>query len=150
MKCLIAALVLLCAIVPATGSQNSDGDPAGAVRYVLQQQQDAWNRHDLEGFMRGYWNSTDLTFVSGTNVTRGWRSTLERYRRAYQAQGKEMGKLELSELEVQPLGPGAAFARGAFHLAMSGGQQPHGRFTLVFRKFPEGWRIVHDHTCSAE
>lgn len=121
-----------------------------AVQEVLQKQQDAWNRHDLAGFMSGYWNSPGLTFFSGAKQTSGWKATLERYQKTYQSEGREMGKLEFSDLNVQSLGPDAAFVRGAWHLTMSDGKTPHGLFTLVFRKFPDGWKIVHDHTSAAE
>ena len=57
-----------------------------------------------------------------------------------------MGKLEFSDLQIEMLGPDAAFVRGACHLTMSDGKTPHGIFTLVFRRFPGGWKIVHDHT----
>jgi beta-aspartyl-peptidase (threonine type) len=119
------------------------------VEQVLRLQQEAWNRHDLESFMTGYWNSPALTFFSGAHETSGWQGALERYRKTYQSEGKEMGKLEFSDLRIEPLGSGAAFVRGAWHLTMSDGKTPHGLFTLVFRKFSDGWKIVHDHT-SAE
>ena len=119
------------------------------VQLVLTKQQDAWNRHDLEAFMAGYWNSPELTFFSGAKQTSGWQATLERYQKTYQSEGREMGKLEFSDLKIADLGPDAAFVRGAWHLTMSDGKTPHGLFTLVFRKFPDGWKIVHDHT-SAE
>src|SRR5216684_888028 len=60
--------------------------------------------------------------------------------------GHEMGKLEFANLRIEMLGAEAAFVRGEFHLTMSDGKTPHGLFTLVFRKFPEGWKIVHDHS----
>ena len=119
-----------------------------AIRAVMQSQVDAWNHHDLEGFMNGYWRSPDLTFFSGTTETKGWEPTLERYRRSYQSEGHAMGTLSFNDLQVQSLGPDAAFVRGQFHLVMPDGKQPHGVFTLVFRKFPDGWRIIHDHTCA--
>jgi beta-aspartyl-peptidase (threonine type) len=138
-------MLLVCARCQAADRTKETAE----VRRILEQQQDAWNRRDLDDFMRGYWHSPALTFVGGANVTRGWESTLERYRKTYQAGGKEMGKLDFSDLDIQPLGPDAAFVRGAFHLQMSDGKQPHGRFTLVFRRFAAGWRIIHDHTCAA-
>jgi uncharacterized protein (TIGR02246 family) len=119
-----------------------------AIRAVLQSQADAWNHHDLELFMNGYWHSPDLTFFSGTTQTKGWEPTLERYRRSYQSEGHATGTLSFSDLQVQSLGPDSAFVRGNFQLIMPDGKQPHGVFTLVFRKFPEGWRIIHDHTCA--
>ena len=138
-------LVLTSSVVSARAS-----DQVQAVRQVLQQQQDAWNHHDLEGFMAGYWNSPDLTFFSGAKTTSGWQSTIERYRKTYQSEGREMGKLDFSDLNIQPLAPDAAFVRGAWHLTMSDGKTPHGLFTLVVRKFPKGWKIIHDHTSAAE
>jgi beta-aspartyl-peptidase (threonine type) len=125
-------------------------DAQAAIRQVLEQQADAWNRHDLVAFMQGYWHSPQLTFFSGATIHRGWDAALDRYRKAYQSPGRQMGKLEFSDLQIETLGPEAAFVRGAFRLTMPDGKQSHGIFTLVFRKFPEGWRIIHDHTCAAE
>jgi ketosteroid isomerase-like protein len=117
-----------------------------AIRKVIQSQVEAWNRHDLEGFMAGYWSSPDLTFFSGATETQGWQATLERYRKKYQSQDAEMGKLEFRDLQIEMLGPKAGFVRGKFLLTLSNGKQPHGLFTLIFREFPEGWRIIHDHS----
>jgi beta-aspartyl-peptidase (threonine type) len=133
------AVTLLSSLCAAQG-------PEAAITKVMQAQVEAWNQHDLEGFMAGYWNSPELTFFSGATETKGWADTLERYRKHYQAPGTEMGKLEFSELRVEMLGPDAAFVRGKFQLTLSNGKQPHGLFTVVFRRFPEGWRIVHDHS----
>jgi beta-aspartyl-peptidase (threonine type) len=57
-----------------------------------------------------------------------------------------MGKLEFSGLRIEMLAADAAFVRGAWQLTLSDGKTPHGLFTLVFRKFGDGWKIVHDHT----
>lgn len=120
-----------------------------AVEHVLRTQQQAWNRHDLEGFMAGYWNSPALTFFSGGSESQGWQAAMDRYRAKYSGLGKEMGKLEFSDLRIETLGADAAFVRGKWLLTMPDGRTPHGLFTLVFRKFPDGWKIIHDHT-SAE
>jgi beta-aspartyl-peptidase (threonine type) len=117
-----------------------------AIRKVIDEQQAAWNRRDLEGFMAGYWNSAELTFFSGAHESKGWQAALDRYKKNYQGAGHEMGKLEFRNLRIEMLEPEAAFVRGEFHLMMSDGKTPHGLFTLVFRKFPEGWKIVHDHS----
>jgi len=131
-------------------SGRAPSDPKAAVDQVLHIQQDAWNRHDLEAFMAGYWNSPDLTFFSGAKQTSGWQATLDRYRATYASPGHEMAKLDFSDLRIQILGPEAAFVRGAWQLTLSDGKTPHGRFTLVFRKFTAGWKIIHDHTSVAE
>jgi len=146
-------IVLVCLAVTALfGSAAAQSNPQGqaAIEQVLKTQQDAWNRHDLEAFMTGYWNSPELTFISGANKASGWQAALDRYRKTYQGGGKEMGKLDFSDLRIEPLGNDAAFVRGAWHLTMSDGNTPHGLFTLVFRRFPDGWKIIHDHTSAAE
>jgi ketosteroid isomerase-like protein len=120
-----------------------------AVEQVLRTQQEAWNRHDLDAFMAGYWNSPELTFFSGAKERHGWQETMDRYKATYQSPGHEMGKLEFSELRIEMLGYDAAFVRGEWHLKMADGKTPHGLFTLVFRRFTDRWKIVHDHT-SAE
>jgi ketosteroid isomerase-like protein len=146
-KVVISAILL--AVSPAEFAQSPTTDVRASVERVLLQQVDAWNRHDLEAFMSGYWNSPELTFFSKGEVTSGWQPTLDRYRKNYQGQGHEMGKLEFLDLKVEELSPEAAFVRGSFHLTMSDGKTPHGIFTLIFRKFPDGWKIIHDHTSAA-
>ena len=131
-------------------SNSYAADSESAIKHVLTAQQDAWNRHDLDAFMSGYWNSPELTFFSGGKETRGWQATLERYRATYDSPGHAMGKLDFSDLRIEMLGPEAAFVRGAWHLAMPEGKNPQGRFTLIFRKFGDGWKIIHDHTSAAE
>jgi ketosteroid isomerase-like protein len=129
-------------------AQNSD--VRTAVEHVLHQQQDAWNHHDLDGFMSGYWNSPELTFFSDATGSSGWQSAMDHYRKKYQGEGKEMGHLEFADLNVQAFGSDAAFVRGSWALTLADGKKPHGIFTLIFRKFPDGWKIVHDHTSAAE
>lgn len=141
--------VLGCVVVVAAlglGALGQMAESAAAIRKVMDAQVAAWNSHDLEGFMAGYWNSPELTFFSGGTVSHGWQAALDRYRKSYRATGKEMGKLEFQDLQVEMLGPQSAFVRGRFVLTMSDGKQPRGLFTVVFREFPEGWRIIHDHS----
>lgn len=137
-SCLILAALAAPAFDSATATEKG-------VRAVLEAQAAAWNKGDLEGFMEGYWHSPKLSFSSGSEVTRGWDATIERYKKKYRSGDAEMGKLTFSDLEIEPLGPDAAFVRGRWQLVRSK-DKPGGVFTLIFRKFPEGWRIVHDHT----
>jgi len=143
---LLTVLLGLCTLVPNAYAADSES----AIKHVLTAQQEAWNRHDLDGFMSGYWNSPDLTFFSGAKETRGWQATLERYRATYNSPGHAMGKLDFSDLRIEMLGPEGAFVRGAWHLTMPEGKNPGGKFTLIFREFGDGWKIIHDHTSAAE
>jgi len=138
----VALLVLLRSEV-----LKADASEAGAeqqIRAVLDEQQAAWNGADITAFMKGYWASPELTFAGSSGVTRGWHAVLERYRERY-GDAQAMGHLHFSDLEVHVLGKDAAFVLGCWHLKREK-DEPGGVFTLVFQRFPEGWRIVHDHT----
>lgn len=145
MRVLAALFTSLIFAMPPV-AQSAGNSDASEIRQVIEQQQQAWNRGDLEAFMAGYWNSPELTFFSGAHESKGWQAALDRYKKSYQSAGHEMGKLEFENLRIEMLGPDAAFVRGEFHLTMSDGKTPRGLFTLIFRKFPGGWKIVHDHS----
>lgn len=126
---------------PAPSPPN---DPAPAIRQVLTAQQAAWNRGDIPAFLQGYWNSPELTFAGADGIVRGYDGLLARYRKSYPDK-QAMGELEFSGLEITPLGPDSALVLGHWHLKRNQGDVG-GVFTLIFHRFPVGWRIVHDHT----
>jgi ketosteroid isomerase-like protein len=121
--------------------------PEIAVRAVLTAQVAAWNRGDLAGFMEGYARGDATRFASGGEVTAGWQTVFDRYQRRYHT-AEAMGQLTFSEVVVTPLTDEAAFVFGHWSLARAQ-DQPHGLFTLLFRRSAAGWQIVHDHTSSA-
>ena len=135
--------MLLLSILVLASYVLAQDDAAKEIRKVMDDQAAAWNRGDLEAFMQGYWNSEKLVFV-GSEVTRGWQPTLDRYKGTYGTREK-MGTLTFSDLEITVLSKDAAVVLGSWSLARAT-DNPHGKFTLVFRKFKEGWRIVMDHT----
>ncbi len=142
-KSAIGALAALALALFVSGQGKPS--PEGEIKAVLEAQQAAWNRGDIEGFMAYYWRSDDLTFQSGKARTHGWNDVLARYKKSYPA--GTMGVLAFADLAVRPLGPDAAFVLGRFRLDRNG-TISEGVFTLVLRRMQEGWRIVHDHTSS--
>ncbi len=129
----------------AAAAFGQSGDKAAAgIRKVMDDQAAAWNRGDIDGFMAGYWKSEKLVFVSTTSVTHGWQPTLDRYKKGYDSRAK-MGTLAFSDLEITVLSKDAAVVLGNWSLTREK-DNPHGKFTLIFRKFRDGWRIVMDHT----
>ncbi len=142
----LALYVMLTTILLMAGCQSGGSDPRTDVMAVLEAQQTAWNQGDMAGFLDGYERSPDITFT-GKEISRGYDGLEARYRRAYGSK-EQMGTLTFSELEYRPLGTEAALVLGRFALARTeaGGGPASGRFTVVFRKTPAGWKIIHDHT----
>jgi uncharacterized protein (TIGR02246 family) len=122
--------------------------PAVAIRQVLDDQAAAWNRGDVDAFMRAYKDASDTTFI-GKSVAQGYRPILERYKKAYSSKDA-MGTLDYSELTVRELGADHAVVTGRFHLTRTaaGGGDASGIFSLVWEKTAEGWKIILDHTSS--
>jgi beta-aspartyl-peptidase (threonine type) len=118
-------------------------DAAKDIRKLIEDQQQAWNRGDLDGFMAGYWRSPQLRMVAGNDQMLGFDKVLERYRTRYPPE--KMGQLSFSDLDIEQLGPDGALASGRWKV-VADGKASNGRFTVILRKLPEGWRIVHDHT----
>jgi len=144
MKNILFAMLFIFGMMSISFGQSKDEKLKTDIKKILDEQTAAWNRGDIDGFMQGYWNSPEMTFVSGDNVTRGWQPTLERYKKNYNTREK-MGVLTFSELEIEMLGKDTAKVLGRWHVAHEP-KDDQGRFTLIFRKFKDGWRIVHDHT----
>jgi beta-aspartyl-peptidase (threonine type) len=143
----LLAVLTLALLLANAGRAQERSPEIKAIRAVLDDQVAAWNARDLNRFMKGYWDSAQLSFYSGNSKTHGWKATLERYQKKYQGEGKEMGRLSFEELSIDFLGADHALVRGRFRLELTG-KTATGIFTLVFRKTTAGWRIIHDHTSS--
>lgn len=154
-----AAVVVVGALYACGGAsppaENAAGTPVvdtesveRGVRALLDEQVAAWNRGDVEGFMAGYWQSDELRFASGGDVTFGWSATLERYRTRYPDRAA-MGTLSFVDIDVRPLDADHALAFGRYVLEREA-DRPTGLFTLLLEHRAEGWRIVHDHTSADE
>src|SRR6202040_2361522 len=147
------AVLLMLTFCLLTPSAKSGDEPSGrqadrsAIRAVLDAQQQAWNRGDIDAFLTGYWHSPDLTFSGSNGIFRGWDAVMARYKKNYPDRSA-MGTLDFSNLEFRPLGTDAALVLGHWHLKREK-DEIGGVFTLVFQRFPEGWRIIHDHTSAS-
>jgi uncharacterized protein (TIGR02246 family) len=136
--------VLFLLVAVPIEAETNDKKALVDIRAVMVAQEAAWNRGDIDGFMNGYARSRTTVFVSGDTVTRGWQTVRDRYKKKY-ATAPQMGRLTFSDLEIAPLAPDSAVVFGRWELRRKS-DRPHGRFTLLFRRTPDGWRIVHDHT----
>ena len=141
----ITSCILMATNVSAAPARTPNA--VAQIRSILHAQQDAWNRGDIDGFMNGYARSVSTVFISEDSVRRGWETVRARYRQKYSDRAK-MGTLSFSDIEINLLSSDAAVVLGRWRLERAK-DRPHGRFTLIFRRLPGGWRIVHDHTSAA-
>ena len=146
-KILAVLLLSLMTNMFVNAQSRRDEKTIAEIRAVLDSQRDAWNRGDIDGYMQGYDRSDATVFVSGDSVNHGWQTVLDRYKRNYSTREK-MGKLTFSDLETKLLNSKTAVVIGRWHLQRAN-DEPHGRFTLIFRRTKNGWKIIHDHTSSA-
>lgn len=136
---LLGAFILI-----VTAGSVFAADAKTEIRAVMNAQVTAWNRGDIDGFMNGYAPFNTTEFVSGDKITRGWQTVRDRYRKKYDSREK-MGVLTFSDIQITLLGSDSAIVLGRWQLDRKN-DKPHGVFTLLFRRTPAGWRIVHDHT----
>ncbi|HTS24937.1 MAG TPA: SgcJ/EcaC family oxidoreductase [Bryobacteraceae bacterium] len=122
-------------------------NPNAEIRAMMKDSEDAWNRGDLVAFASYYEDSPETTFMGKEVVRGGTKAILERYRRSYPT-AEAMGTLTFSEIEVRSLTPDVALVTGKFALkrTAAGGGDASGRYTLIVRRTPAGWKIIHDHT----
>lgn len=140
----ISILILVFTLVYAIGLAEPP-DIKEEILDVLAKQKTAWNKGDIEGFMKYYWHSEDFTFQSGNNRIQGWDALLARYKKKYS--GENMGTLDFTDIVIKDLSHKSAVVLGRWEVKQKD-ETLRGLFTLVLKRMPEGWRIIHDHTSS--
>jgi len=151
---IIGILIIGLAAASRIPAQNIDPNIApreadrAKIAAVLTAQQTAWNRGDVDAFIVGYWESRELTFSGSSGIARGFDGVRQRYKKNYPDRAA-MGQLAFSDLEFRFLGPDAALVLGKWHLKRDNGDLG-GVFSLVWQRFPDGWKIIHDHTSTVD
>lgn len=141
----IFLLLMCCCFSFAVFAQKKKASPdKTAIQRLLNNQKKSWNEGNLEGYMDGYWKNDSLTFIGKRGVTKGWKETLENYKKSYPDK-TAMGKLEFQLLSIKVLGKDIAYVIGKWELKRTAGDLS-GHFTLLLRKINNKWVIVSDHS----
>ncbi len=139
MRYFILSILMMCSLL--TFSQSKD---EAKIRRILTTQTDAWNRGDIESFMKGYWDNDSLMFIGKSGVTYGYKNTLANYKKGY-PDTAAMGKLTFNLIQVKRLSKDYYHVTGKWYLKRSIGDVG-GHYTLLFRKINDEWVIVSDHS----
>jgi len=145
MKISIAAAMMIAALVIGCGERGMDSEETVSMELglAMKEQVDSWNSDDLAGFMKYYWRSDEMTFHGSKRRLQGWETLNSMYVDTYS--GEERGILEFSGLEITALSPESAYVLGDWKVELPDTIK-QGKFTLIWRKKDDGWRIVHDHS----
>ena len=136
----ILPLFLLFLSLTSLGQSNDEKE----VRKILNTQNEAWNRGDVESFMVGYWENDSLMFIGSSGITYGYQNTLANYKKRYPDKDA-MGGLTFTLIQVKTLSSEYIHVTGKWHLKRSIGDVG-GHFSLVFRKIANKWLIISDHS----
>jgi hypothetical protein len=141
-------LILLCApLIFSCGEKEQNEKDIESIKKTLTNQQKCWNNGDIDGFMKGYWNSEELIFTSlNHQPTYGWQATLERYKSSYPTK-ESMGELKFEIYDVKLTSKKTAILNGKWELVRTN-DHPQGNFWLDLEKIENNWLIVKDSTTS--
>jgi hypothetical protein len=118
----------------------------GLIKIQMQEQEDCWNKGDLDCFMQHYWKSDSLKFIGKSGVNYGWQTTLDNYKKGYPSKEK-MGKLEFTNKSIEFIGKETIFVVGEWKLARADSLGDlGGYYSLIWKKKNEEWVIVADHS----
>lgn len=134
-------LYLLCAAMLGCGRTFTPADEA-AIHRVMDDQEQAWDRGDIPGFMEGYADS--VCFIGKNGRTCGKAAVTANYQRSYPDRAA-MGDLTFDRLEVLPAGADHAWCTGRWRLVRAV-DTLGGGFSLFWEREAQGWRILRDHT----
>lgn len=135
---------ILC-ILYSCKTPNTESADKAAIKNIMAIQQEAWNKHDLEGFMQGYWKNDSLKFYGSRGITYGWQNTLDNYKKGYPTEA-EIGTLKFVINDVSKIETESYWVMGEYHLTRPVGDA-NGNFIIIFKKINGEWKIVADMSC---
>ncbi len=128
---------------PSLASARATANAGPELEAALQATAAAWNGGDIDGFMAPY--APAATYMTPAGLI-GVEAMRARYLAKYFTGSKPDQQLRFDQLDVRALGTDHALMTGRFTLAGGGKAEQTGRFSLVWLRTAEGWRILHDHS----
>ena len=122
-------------------------DDFQSIRAVFESGCAAWNRGDVDGYLADYWNSDKVRWVSEGKVHYGFEAIATAFKARFNSPDN-MGRLEVTDLDIQLLAENDALVFGAWML-ITPAARPHGVFTVHLKKIDGEWLIVSDHSSSS-
>jgi hypothetical protein len=144
MKKILYLLIVITAFYSCQTPSSEKQDKADIIS-VLKAQEKAWSKHDLEGYMEGYWKSDSLKFYGSSGLTYGWDKTLANYKRGYPTLDHS-GTLNFKINDITQIEKESYYVMGEYHLTRKVGNA-NGVFMIIFKKIKGKWKIIADTSC---
>ncbi|SEE62196.1 protein of unknown function [Tenacibaculum sp. MAR_2010_89] len=141
---LILLITIVACNVPQAENVSEETD-RNEILAIIKEQEKSWSKHDLEGFMNGYWKNDSLKFYGSNGLTYGWKKTLENYKKGYPTKDHS-GTLKFKINDISKIKEGAYFVMGEYYLTRKVGNA-NGVFMIIFKKIDGEWKIIADTSC---
>ena len=139
----VLLMVLVSFLVTVRWMEGKDPEVTEVIVIALHKSAEGWNAGDLDAFLAPY--DETAHYMTGSGPV-GWDGMRARYREKYFLEGRPEQALEFDRIEVREPGGGIALVTGSFRLSGGGKPEKSGWFTLIWKRTPVGWRIIHDHS----
>ena len=115
------------------------------IKNELNKMSEYWNKGDLDKYMSFYANNNKTTFQSSTQRFYGFETIHSLFVGTFKNEDLR-GTLSFSEQEVTVFSKEYAMVIGKFTVAYKNNTSREGYYTVIVRKFKNGWKIIHDHS----
>ena len=123
-------------------------DPEKEIDDEVNRAVDAWNQHNLEGYLDIFSRSDSLVVVVEGETVRGWDLFSKALHTGY-PNPSEMGSLTLDRVQVQMLSSELGVVLTWDTVSFTK-KKEFGTSTIVMKKLAEGWRVILMHTSFVE
>lgn len=137
-------LIMILAVISGSIYSQKENKMKATIEKIMHEQESAWNKGDIDGFMASYWNNDSLKFIGKKGITYGWKNTLDNYKKSY-PNADAMGKLTFSIISVEKFSDTVCYVTGKWNLKRTA-DELGGYYTLLWKKIDGKWVIVADHT----
>ena len=127
-------------------SINNYKDSCEEINDLMCEQEESWNKGNIEDFMKKYWKNDSLIFIGKSGINYGWNKTTSNYKKSYPSRNS-MGLLHFNNIKCLPINDTTHIISGQWNISrLDSSKNIGGYYSLMWIKKEDGWRIVYDHT----
>ena len=121
-------------------------DSCEEINDLMYEQEESWNKGNIEDFMKKYWKNDSLIFIGKSRINYGWNKTTSNYKKSYPSRNS-MGLLHFNNIKCLPINDTTHIISGQWNISrLDSSKNIGGYYSLMWIKKEDGWRIVYDHT----